>query len=53
MSSVTSSDACAPRNSPRQEELFPTGQGEHIDLACGVCGEFLVRTPSGWLACLR
>jgi hypothetical protein len=41
------------RVSARQGELFPAGQGEQSDLACGECGEFLVRTPSGWLACPR
>jgi hypothetical protein len=35
----------------RQGELFPAGQGERSDLACGECGENLVRTPSGWMAC--
>ena len=36
-----------------QPELFPPSLGEVSDLACGECGEFLVRTPSGWLACPR
>jgi hypothetical protein len=39
--------------SARQGELFPTGQGEQSDLSCGECGEYLVRTSSGWLACPR
>jgi hypothetical protein len=37
----------------RQEELFPAGPGEHSEIACGACGDCLVRTPSGWLACPR
>src|SRR5262249_2202431 len=41
---------CAQEQS-RQEELFPAGQGERSDLPCGECDEYLVRTPSGWLAC--
>jgi hypothetical protein len=32
---------------------YPAGQGERSDLDCRECGEFLVRTPSGWLACPR
>jgi hypothetical protein len=30
----------------RQPELFPPGHDEVSDLACGECGEYLVRTPS-------
>ena len=37
----------------RQPELFPPGHDEVSDLACGECGDYLVRTPSGWLACPR
>jgi hypothetical protein len=36
-----------------QPELFPPSLEEVSVLACGECGEFLVRTPSGWLACPR
>jgi hypothetical protein len=35
----------------RQGELFAPGEGERSNVACGECREFLVRTPSGWLAC--
>jgi hypothetical protein len=41
------------KQSARQGELFKPGWDEVSDLACGECGEFLVRTPSGWLACPR
>jgi hypothetical protein len=37
----------------RQGGLFAVGWDEVSDLACGECGEYLVRTPSGWLACPR
>jgi hypothetical protein len=37
----------------RQPELFPPGHDEVSALTCGACGEFLVRTPSGWLVCPR
>jgi hypothetical protein len=37
----------------RQGELFAPGEGERSNVPCGDCGEYLVRTPSGWLACPR
>jgi hypothetical protein len=41
------------RQHSHQRELFAAGWDEVSDLACGECGEHLVRTPSGWLACPR
>ena len=43
---------CAQEQS-HQRELFPIGQVDRSDLACCECGEYLVRTPSGWLTCPR
>jgi hypothetical protein len=37
----------------RQGDLFAPGEDERSDVPCGECGEFLVRTPSGWFACPR
>jgi hypothetical protein len=41
------------RQQSRQGDLFAAGGDEVSDLACGECGKFLARTPSGWLCCPR